>query len=111
MTEEPARLILELLREMRAERTIRADLASAGPEVGVINSDSNALRSDLKSNIDSMRAALAADFLETRKDLSQQIDGLRQTVRDYNAMALRVCPSLRRVSAPVAAPTRGRIGS
>jgi hypothetical protein len=111
MTEEQASPILELLRQMRAKRAIRADLASAGQEVGVINSDRDAPRSDLKSDIGSVRAALANDFLETRKDLSAQIDGLRQTVSDYHAMALRVCPSLRRVSAPIAASTHGRIGS
>jgi phage shock protein A len=111
MTEEQASFILELLRRMRAELAAKVDLASPGAELGVIKSDADAPRSDLKSDLDSGRAALAAVFLETRKDLSEQIDGLRQTVRDCHAMALRVCPSLRRVSAPVAAPTHGRIGS
>jgi phage shock protein A len=109
--EEQASLILKLLREMRAElgdvrsdvRQIRADFAT--------KSDLSALRTDVVSDTHSLRAGLAADLLSTRKDLSEQIEGLRQTVRDYHAMALRVCPSLRRVSASIAASTDGRMGS
>jgi hypothetical protein len=109
MTEEHAnRLILELLHEMRAELlATKADLASVGSEVGVIKSDMDARRSELKYDMGSLRAALAADFLEARKDLSEQIDQLRQTVVDYHAMALRFCPSLRRLGASLAAPKQG----
>ena len=110
MTEEHASLI-ELLREMRAElgdvrsdiRQIRADFAT--------KSDLSALRADVASAMRVQLAEVASDLLSTRKDLSAQIDGLGQTVKDYHAMALRVCPSLRRVGAAVAASTHGRIGS
>jgi hypothetical protein len=61
MTEEQASL-LEFLREMRAERAARAKLASPEAEVGAINSDMEPVRSDLKSDSDSGRAALAAVF-------------------------------------------------
>jgi hypothetical protein len=102
MTEELASLILELLREMRAELgDVRSDIRHIRVDF--------ATKSDLNAEIRSLRADVAADILSNRKELSGQIDGLRQTVKDYHAMALRVCPS--RVSAPVAAPTHGRIGS
>jgi hypothetical protein len=110
MTEESASLI-EFLRQMRAELATKADLASLGSEVWVTKSDMDTRRSELKSDLGLLRAALAADFLETRKDLNEQIDGLRRTVVDYRAMALRFCPSLRRFGASVAAPTRGKIDS
>ncbi len=111
MIEEQARLILELLREMRPEladvrtdiRQIRADFAT--------KSDLSALRADVASDMRLLRADVASDLVSIRKDLSEQINGLCQTVRDYHAMALRVCPSLRRVGAPVAVSTHGRIGS
>jgi hypothetical protein len=110
MTQEESNLILALLREMRAERASRAALASAGPEIGAINSDSEATRSDVKSVPDSGRAALRAVFLETRKALCGEIDELRRTVEDYHAMALHVCPSLRRVNASAPPTTQGKIG-
>jgi hypothetical protein len=106
MTGEQASLILEILRQMRAELATRADPAFFGSAVGVIKSDTGALRSDAGSP----RAALAADFRETRKDLSEQIEGLRQTVIDCHTMALRFCPSLRRLGAPVAALADGGLG-
>ena len=80
MTEEPASLILELLRQMRAELgDVRSDVSQIRTEM--------ATQSDLKT----LRADVAADMLTTRKELGEQITGLRQTVIDYQAMALRVC--------------------
>ena len=105
MTEEPASLILELLRQMRAELATKTDLQGVRSE---LKSEIAGLRSevaDVKSDMHSLRADVAADILSTRNDLSEQIDGLRQTVINYHAMALRFCPSLRRLSATAAAPT------
>ena len=111
MTEEQASHILELLRQMRADLgDVRSDIRQIRTDFAT-KSDLSALRADVASDMRSLRADVASDLLSTRKDLSEQIDGLRQTVRDYHAMALRVCPSLRRLSAPVAAPTHGGIGS
>jgi hypothetical protein len=80
MTEEEASLILELLPQMRAEpgdvrsdvRQIRADFAT---------------KSDLSSDMRSLRADLASDLLSTRKDLSEQIVGLRRAVIEYHTSA------------------------
>jgi hypothetical protein len=93
MIEEPASLILELLRQMRAELgEMRAELAS--------KHELTALRAQLPSEMRSLRADVASDILPLRKDLSEEIEGLRQTVMDCHRMALRFCPSLRRLGQP-----------
>jgi|SRR5947209_14105207 len=78
MSDEPESLVLRLLREMRAET--KADFA--------------ALRSELKSefatkaDMDSLRADVASDLLVMRKELSEQIVGLRRAVVDYHTSVI-----------------------
>jgi hypothetical protein len=104
MIEEPASLILELLRQMRAELgDVRSDMAT--------KADLASLRADVAADMHTLRADVAADILSTRKELGEQITGLRQTVIDYHAMALRVCPSLLRFSASAAAQQQEGVGS
>jgi DNA integrity scanning protein DisA with diadenylate cyclase activity len=81
MSEEPESLILQVLRDMRADtaelksdmRTLRADMA------------------EVKSDMQTLRADVAADFIDTRreiagvrKELSEQIVGLRRAVVEYH---------------------------
>jgi hypothetical protein len=106
MTEEPASLILELLRQMRAELATKDNLESVRAEVSGVRSEV----ADIKSDVHTLRADVAADILTTRKELSEQIVGLRQTVIDYQAMALRVCPSLLRFHASAAAQQHHGVG-
>jgi chromosome segregation ATPase len=88
VTEEPASLILELLRQMRAELATKADLNSMRSEVGVIKSDMDALRSELKSDMHTLRADVAADILSTRKELGEQIMGLRRAIMEYHTSVI-----------------------
>jgi hypothetical protein len=88
VTEEPASLILELLRQMRAELATKSDLNSMRSEVGVIKSDMDALRSELKSDMHTLRADVAADILSTRKELGEQIMGLRRAVMEYHTSVI-----------------------
>ena len=78
MTEEPASLILELLRQMRAELATKDDLESVRAEVSGVRSEV----ADIKSDVHTLRADVAADMLTTRKGLSEQIVGLRRAVAD-----------------------------
>jgi hypothetical protein len=75
MTEEPASLMLELLRQMRADLAdVRTDMRS----------DLNSLRADVAADIHS----LAADLLSTRKELGEQIVGLRRAVIEYHTSVI-----------------------
>lgn len=84
MSAEPERLILQLLRDMRAEiGDVRAEMATK----------SNV--ADLRSETNSLRADLAADFIDlrqeiggVRKDVSEQIVGLRRAVVDYHTSVI-----------------------
>ena len=81
MTEEPASLILELLRQMRAELgDVRSDMAT--------KADLASFRADVASDMHSLRADVAADILTTRKELGEQIVGLRRAVIDYHTSVI-----------------------
>jgi chromosome segregation ATPase len=77
MTEEPESLILELLRQMRAE-------------LGDVRSDISQLRADsaTKSDLSMLRADVAADILSNRRELSEQIVGLRRAVVEYHTSVI-----------------------
>ena len=84
MTEEPASLILELLRQMRAELATKADLESVRAEVAGLRSEVGEVKSDMHT----LRADVAADILSTRKELSEQIVGLRRAVIEYHTSVI-----------------------
>jgi hypothetical protein len=84
MTEEPASLILELLRQMRAELgDVRSDVRQLGSDIGEIRSDFAT-----KSDLHMLRSDVAADILSTRKELSEQIVGLRRAVIEYHTSVI-----------------------
>ncbi len=73
MSTEPDNLVLQLLRDMRAEMATKADIT------------------DLRSEMNSLRADVASDFIEVRreiagvrKELGEQIVGLRRAVIEYH---------------------------
>jgi hypothetical protein len=77
MSSEPESLILQLLRVMRAEiGDVRGDVASVRDVMAT------------KSDVTSLRADLAADLLATRKDLGDQIVGLRRAVVEYHTSVI-----------------------
>ena len=73
MPEEPASLILELLRQMRAELATKTDLESVRSEV-----------SDLRSEV----VEVKSDMLSMRKELGEQIVGLRRAVIEYHTSVI-----------------------
>ena len=84
MTEEPASLILKLLRQMRAELgDVRSDISDVRKDMAT-TADLASLRADVAADMHTLRADVAADILTTRKELGEQIVGLRRAVIDYH---------------------------
>ncbi len=81
MTEEPESVMLDLLRQMRAE------LGDVRTDVGQVRADM-ATKSELRAEINSLRADVAADLLSNRKELSEQIVGLRRAVVEYHTSVI-----------------------
>ena len=84
MSPEPESLILQLLRDMRAEiGDVRSEMATKTDIV------------DLRSEMTSLRADVAADMIDmrreiggVRKELSEQIVGLRRAVVEYHTSVI-----------------------
>lgn len=88
MSTEPESLILQLLREMRADMATKGDVVA-------LRSDFDDLKSELKSDLHSLRADVASDILgvqsdiqKARKDLGEQIVGLRRAVVEYHTSVI-----------------------
>ena len=81
---EPESLILQILGEMRAE------LGDVRSDIGDLRSDIGRIRTDFatKSDMHTLRADVAADILSTRKELSEQIVGLRRAVIEYHTSVI-----------------------
>ncbi len=84
MSDEPESLVLRILNDMRAEMaSMRAVMAT--------KDDLAELRAEFRSEMHSLRADVASDLAtldakvdRTRKDLSDQIVGLRRAVVEYH---------------------------
>jgi hypothetical protein len=75
LSREPEILVLELLRN------IRADVARVSDKV-------ETPRVDLHSEVQSLRADVSSDFVAARKELGEQIAGLRRAVVEYHPAVL-----------------------
>jgi len=71
----PESLVLELLRN------IRADVARVDGKV-------DAVKVELQFEIHSLRADVAADFVTVRREMGEQIAGLRRAVVEYHSAVL-----------------------
>ena len=81
---EPESLILQLLSQMRAELgDARTELSDMRANFAT-KSDVEGLGAELGAEMNSLRADVASDILTTRKELSEQIVGLRRAVIDYH---------------------------
>jgi hypothetical protein len=81
MSNEPESLMLRLLREMRAEiGAVRAETASMRGEM--------ATKDDLRSEINSLRADVVSDIAILRKEVGEQITGLRRSVVEYHSSVI-----------------------
>jgi len=75
MADEPDNLVLRVLREMREQMVTKTDLAALEERI----------EHSVDSKINSLRADVASDLVLTRKELSEQIVGLRRAVVEYHS--------------------------
>jgi len=81
---EPESLVLQLLRNMRAEMASKSDMSDLRSEIADVRSEI----ADVRSEVRSLRADVASDFLTVEKRLSEQIVGLRRAVMEYHSSAI-----------------------
>jgi chromosome segregation ATPase len=84
MAEEPDNLTLRLLRDIREQMATKADLARFVTKDDLAAMEDRIERST-DSKINSLRADVASDLVLTRKELSEQIVGLRRAVVEYHS--------------------------
>ena len=86
MSGEPENLVLELLRGLRAGvANVDAKLADAKVE---LKSEIHSLRADVASDLATMQAKNDAEHKATRKQLGDQIVGLRRAVVEYHSVVI-----------------------
>ena len=88
MSIEPDNLVLQLLRDMRATMATMAtkdDLALMATKDDLAKMAS---KDDLRFEINALRADVASDLITTRKELSEQIVGLRRAVVEYHTSVI-----------------------
>lgn len=74
--------MLQLLRDMRAE------IGNVRSDVGKLDEKIDATKSDLQADMRSLRADLASDMIVNRKEMSEQIVGLRRAVMEYHTSVI-----------------------
>jgi len=92
MAKEPENLVLQLLRgirddvaNVRAEMATKAELSELKAE---LKADMRSLRADVASDLATMQARADAEHKATRKELGEQIGGLRRAVVEYHSVVI-----------------------
>lgn len=88
MSDEPESLILQMLRQMRAEiGDMRIDVTDMR-SVMATKDDLKREIAEVRSDMHSLRADVASDLLVMRKETSDQIAGLRRAVVEYHSSVI-----------------------
>ncbi len=80
----PESLVLRLLRDMRDDMSDMREKIVTKDDFAQLRSEMHSLRADVASDLH----ALDAKFDTTRKDISEQIVGLRRAVTEYHSSAI-----------------------
>ncbi len=85
---EPENLVIHLLREMREEmRDLRGEVSEIRSTVAT-KKDLAEIRSELGSEMHSLRADVASDLLSLEKRMNDQFTTLRRSVMEYHSTAV-----------------------
>jgi len=86
MSDEPDSLILQMLRQMRADiGDVRADIGDVRAD---LTKKIDETKDELQSEMRSLRADVASDMIVNRKETSDQIAGLRRAVVEYHTSVI-----------------------
>ena len=86
MAEHPENPVLELLRGLRADAArLKGKLDG---KIDALDGKVGALAADFRSGVQSLRADFASDLIANRKELSEQIVGLRRAAFEYHSSAI-----------------------
>jgi hypothetical protein len=91
MADEPENLVLQLLRGIRAEMATKAELGELRAEMATkaeLKAEIQSLRADVASDLLAMQARSDAEHKATRKQLGEQIAGLRRAVVEYHSVVI-----------------------
>ncbi|MGD0763117.1 MAG: hypothetical protein ABR929_07995 [Roseiarcus sp.] len=92
MSGEPENLVLELLRGLRADvANVKTDMATKSEAAKLnaeLKADIHSLRADVASDLATMQARNDAEHQATRKQLGDQIVGLRRAVVEYHSVVI-----------------------
>lgn len=90
MSDEPESLILQMLRQMRAEiGEVRSSLSTKIDGLGAeLRTKIDGLGTELRSEMRSLRADIASDMIVNRKEVGDQIVGLRRAVMEYHTSVI-----------------------
>ena len=84
MSAEPESLIVQMLRDMRADiGEVRAEMATKA-DIGELRSEMTSLRADVAADLIQVQKEIGG----VRKDLSEQIVGLRRAVVEYHTSVI-----------------------
>lgn len=84
MSTEPESLILQMLREMRADMARIDGKMATKDDIAAVRSDFD----ELKADFSSLRADVASDMMALRKDMGDRIVGLRRAVVEYHTSVI-----------------------
>lgn len=87
MADEPDNMVLRMLREMREQMATKADLAGMASKAN-LDALEERLERSTDAKINSLRADIASDLVLLRKELGDQIVGLRRAVMEYHSSAV-----------------------
>jgi hypothetical protein len=92
MSGQPENLVLELLRGIRVDvANLDTNMATKSELAGLkaeLKADINSLRADVASDLATMQARNDAEHQATRKQIGEQIVGLRRAVVEYHSVVI-----------------------
>jgi len=86
--EQPEDLVLHLLSDIRERMATKDDIAESNSSIADLRSEMNSLRADVASDFHRLDNKVDITAAALRKELSDQIVGLRRAVVEYHSAVI-----------------------